>query len=439
MPTTRRISQLPYHPATGRKITTLPRTQGQTAAIHTLPMPKPAIPPPADRTIAMPSAPTGGSWATGVLRAAREAGVPGDLALAIALEESGGNPRAVGDAGTSHGLFQLHQGGALGHMSVAEAQDPYRNAMAVLPSWARLGPIPSDPRAALYQYYSRVGRGSSNEIPTTRALGLLPQARQLYKQYGGSSGAPSPGLPGSPPGGGGGVPTAPAPPAIDLSALRQYLESSRAAVTAGRTPPNVFSLLGAQMPALRPVQAWLNRSHADVEAGRTPQGPPIASLLAALAVQQQAQAPTDPTAVHPRQGGAIPGPIAGVDYPLGATGKLIGTPYSGTHTLGNWESDKAVDIAVPVGTPVVAPADGVIGSQIGALGSNNPRMAGLRVHLDGPADSFYFAHLSKLNVRPGQRVRAGQIIGWSGAANGVAHLHFASEHRDPRAYVGGTT
>jgi hypothetical protein len=40
----------------------------------------------------------------------------------------------------------------------------------------------------------------------------------------------------------------------------------------------------------------------------------------------------------------------GYAYPLARRGKIIGTPYTGTHTLGNWQSDNAVDIAVPVGT-----------------------------------------------------------------------------------------
>ncbi len=41
-------------------------------------------------------------------------------------------------------------------------------------------------------------------------------------------------------------------------------------------------------------------------------------------------------------------------------GPVIGLPYHGTHTLGNWQSDNALDIRVPVGTPVIALADGEI-------------------------------------------------------------------------------
>lgn len=122
-------------------------------------------------------------------------------------------------------------------------------------------------------------------------------------------------------------------------------------------------------------------------------------------------------------------------YPLGKHGKLIGSPNSGTHTLGNWQSDNAVDIAVPVGTPVYAVRDGVIGSRIGSLGKGG-RFAGLRLTLAGGGNAYYYAHLSKLVVKAGQKVRAGQLLGYSGSANGVAHLHFGVENGSPYDVVG---
>lgn len=130
------------------------------------------------------------------------------------------------------------------------------------------------------------------------------------------------------------------------------------------------------------------------------------------------------------------GHIKGGSYPLGATGDLIGTPGVGTHTLGNWQSDNAVDLGVPEGTPVRAVVDGEIGSQIGSLGSGG-QFAGLRVYVNGGGNSYYYAHLSKLAVKAGQKVKKGDIIGYSGSANGVAHLHLASQNGDPRDLIGG--
>ena len=347
----------------------------------------------------MPVAP---AFVQGIARAAKQAGVDPIRALAIALEESGGNPRAVGDQGTSFGAYQLHQGGALGSMSPQSAFDPYTNAMAVLPSWAKLGGGRGlSDQQALLQYYSGVGRGSSNAIPTQHALALIPQARQLLGQT-------TPAVSGAP------AASAQTQQPFSLSpqltgALNNYLATSRKQAASGTYAGGVPSKLLNQITAAR---------HSYLQ-------------------QEQSTVPAVQATGSSRFSGALPSPIKGLDYPLGAKGPLIGTPYSGTHTLGNWESDNAVDIKVPVGTPVVAPEDGVIGSQIGALDSSSPRMAGLRVHLDGPADAFYFAHLSRLAVQPGQHVRAGDVIGYSGSANGVAHLHFASQRRDPRQYVGG--
>jgi murein DD-endopeptidase MepM/ murein hydrolase activator NlpD len=133
----------------------------------------------------------------------------------------------------------------------------------------------------------------------------------------------------------------------------------------------------------------------------------------------------------------IPTPGARRSPPLPGSPRIIGTPYSGTHTRGNWQSDNAVDLSTPVGTPVLAVRAGVIGSQIGPLSSSDPALAGLRVNLSmSEGGGAYYAHLSRLVVRAGQRVVAGQVLGYSGSANGVAHLHFAVEPpRSPSGYL----
>jgi hypothetical protein len=135
-------------------------------------------------------------------------------------------------------------------------------------------------------------------------------------------------------------------------------------------------------------------------------------------------------------------PAAGYAYPLAEQGAIIGCPFvpGSTHSAfvapDNLASDNAVDIAVPVGTPVYAVTDGMIGPQIGALDSTDPRMAGLRVHLNSPGVQFYYAHLSRIDVVPGQLVQAGQQLGLSGSANGAAHLHFAQDVGNPAETVG---
>jgi len=121
-------------------------------------------------------------------------------------------------------------------------------------------------------------------------------------------------------------------------------------------------------------------------------------------------------------------------------GQIIGEPYAGTHNAGNWESDNAIDISAHEGSPVFAVADGVIGPQFGTIPSADSSHAGLRVHIQTANNEFYYGHLSSFapGLAPGAQVRLGQHLGYSGTANGVPHLHFASRVGDPRYFYLGS-
>lgn len=71
-----------------------------------------------------------------VAEVAAKHGVDPVLAVAVMLVESGGNNRAVGDNGTSFGLFQLHKGGMLtsAGLTPSQAYDPRTNAEVALKS-----------------------------------------------------------------------------------------------------------------------------------------------------------------------------------------------------------------------------------------------------------------------------------------------------------------
>lgn len=73
-------------------------------------------------------------------------GVDPLTALASSSVETGRtfNPRAVGDKGTSFGLFQLHRGGELGDMTPEQAFDPQTNARTALSEFARLAKLHPD-------------------------------------------------------------------------------------------------------------------------------------------------------------------------------------------------------------------------------------------------------------------------------------------------------
>lgn len=89
--------------------------------------------------------------------------------------------------------------------------------------------------------------------------------------------------------------------------------------------------------------------------------------------------------------------------------------------LGGYRAHQGIDLAAPVGTPVVATSDGFV-SRAGWFGSY-----GLFVSLEhnGGTQSRY-GHMSQLNVAPGQNVKAGEIIGYVGSTGRSTgpHLHY---------------
>jgi murein DD-endopeptidase MepM/ murein hydrolase activator NlpD len=87
---------------------------------------------------------------------------------------------------------------------------------------------------------------------------------------------------------------------------------------------------------------------------------------------------------------------------------------------------KGVDFGVPVGTPVVAMNDGVVtANHWGAAFGNHVVIAHIGFPDGTPGLWAGYMHLSSIKVKPGQRVKRGQIIGASGATGHVTgpHLH----------------
>uniref|UniRef100_A0A7C2FTI0 M23 family peptidase n=1 Tax=Thermus islandicus TaxID=540988 RepID=A0A7C2FTI0_9DEIN len=101
-----------------------------------------------------------------------------------------------------------------------------------------------------------------------------------------------------------------------------------------------------------------------------------------------------------------------------------------------WEVHDGVDFAAPYGAPVYATGSGVV-AQTGWMGPY-----GLAVLLDhaGGYRSLY-GHLSRLGVRPGERVERGQVLGYVGSTGRSTgpHLHYGIYRGgvavDPRPYL----
>jgi murein DD-endopeptidase MepM/ murein hydrolase activator NlpD len=98
----------------------------------------------------------------------------------------------------------------------------------------------------------------------------------------------------------------------------------------------------------------------------------------------------------------------------------------------DWRQHKGVDYSAPTGTPVRTVGDGVV--EFAGVQSGYGNVIEIK-HRDGK--STLFAHLSRIDVKKGQRVEQGDLIGAVGSTGWSTgpHLHFEfrvnGEHQDP--------
>lgn len=116
-----------------------------------------------------------------------------------------------------------------------------------------------------------------------------------------------------------------------------------------------------------------------------------------------------------------------------ATGR-ISTLFGSQRIYRNGEAGSyhsGTDVAVPTGTPVLAPADGVV-----ILASDHPfLLEGNLLMIDhGMGLNSALMHLSRIVVTPGQAVKRGQLVAYSGATGRVtgAHLHWSLRWRNAK-------
>ena len=122
--------------------------------------------------------------------------------------------------------------------------------------------------------------------------------------------------------------------------------------------------------------------------------------------------------------GPYTGPVSGE-----VSGSGGARPVTGRYTIaarwgavGSWSRyHTGIDLSAPIGRPVVAAADGTVRAPVGG------GWAGIHViieHANG--DATLYAHLASTTVRPGQTVRAGEVIGAIGMTGRTfgPHLHF---------------
>ncbi|MFM9445005.1 M23 family metallopeptidase [Streptomyces acidiscabies] len=135
----------------------------------------------------------------------------------------------------------------------------------------------------------------------------------------------------------------------------------------------------------------------------------------------------DPVAVNPSgkgarcpRGGATVAPRAVSRWTAPARGYWLSAGYAAQGS--RWQNrHTGQDFAVGTGTPVYAVGAGEV--RVTTCGDGFGNQILVR-HRDGYFTQY--AHLSRIDVRKGQRVAAGQRIGLSGASGNVTgpHLHF---------------
>ena len=113
-----------------------------------------------------------------------------------------------------------------------------------------------------------------------------------------------------------------------------------------------------------------------------------------------------------------------------------GYGYRSAPTRGASRNHKGIDIPGPVGTPIYATADGMIGRAQWVSGY------GKYVEINhGNAVQTRYGHLSAMNVVPGQRIRKGDVLGYMGSTGRStgSHLHYevriAGEAINPMAFL----
>ncbi|HYA02293.1 MAG TPA: M23 family metallopeptidase [Syntrophobacteria bacterium] len=103
---------------------------------------------------------------------------------------------------------------------------------------------------------------------------------------------------------------------------------------------------------------------------------------------------------------------------------------------GKREFHSGLDISDSEGTPIIAPANGVV------LETGASKLMGMYLRLDhGRGCTTSYAHLARFNVKPGDKVKRGQVLGLLGntGKSSGPHVHYRIDvnHKmvNPRPYI----
>lgn len=126
---------------------------------------------------------------------------------------------------------------------------------------------------------------------------------------------------------------------------------------------------------------------------------------------------------NPAQPSVLAGPVVTVPSRMPVEHARLSSDY-GTRThpvLGRRMGHKGIDLAAPTGTPIYATADGTV-SRAGPYSSYGNYVA---IEHGGKIQTRY-AHMSRIAVEAGTKVKKGELIGYVGSTGRSTgpHLHY---------------
>ncbi|MDB9374575.1 M23 family metallopeptidase, partial [Nodularia sphaerocarpa] len=240
------------------------------------------------------------------------------------------------------------------------------------------------------------------------------------------------------------VPAArPTAPSAAPSAARPAAPSVATNNSNNRWTPNQAASSGARKTAYRPNRFIPNpRDFATTSAIASPMTPNGGTLPPPMTAGNIAPRPS--TVAYdfqlasvlpqiPFTGTLAYGGDGEMRFPLSIPARISSVFGWRTHPIsGDSRFHAGTDLAAPMGTPVVAAAEGTVQT------ANWMGGYGLAVTVNHPSSQqTLYAHLSELFVQPGQRVEKGTVIGRVGSTGNSTgpHLHFEVRHLKPQGWV----
>jgi murein DD-endopeptidase MepM/ murein hydrolase activator NlpD len=143
-------------------------------------------------------------------------------------------------------------------------------------------------------------------------------------------------------------------------------------------------------------------------------------------------------------GGKVITGKGGYVYPLSVRGRSLGgIAAHNSRPLGNWQSDQAIDLAVPPGTLVYATEDSVVTRvNLARTNQHGGNIFGAQITLQGKTsgNNFFYTHITSVpsNIVVMKQLKAGDVIGkvtrWD-ANVASSHLHLGMSPGNIEQYL----